>query len=186
MLLAPRRGRVCLFPTPSSDRNTAASQPHPLPQLSMRSPGRLPNCSSSNGQCLPCFQNLWVPLPAQLPSSYCTHYPWHKNVLLVVSRFLQNRFKTLKYSLRKQYSVSQKTCNINIADIIQTGGRIGTQLQPVILHGGCRRGSAARPSTGPLSRKEAAEFPVFASCPVTQPGRVTALESDLFQETAFP
>nr|KAF6430187.1 hypothetical protein HJG59_015532 [Molossus molossus] len=43
--------------------------------------------------------------------------------------------------------------------LVPTGGRIGTQLQPVILHGGCRRGSAARPSTGPSQERKLLNFP---------------------------
>ena len=58
-------------------------------------PCLLLNCWNCSGQCLLCFQHPWVPFPAQ-PSQAAALCITHniKNVPLVVSRFLKNRFKT--------------------------------------------------------------------------------------------
>lgn len=70
------------------------------------------NCSNYNGQCLLCVQHPWVLLlvqPSQAAASCITHNI--KNVPLVVSRFLKNRFKT-SLILSEEAIYHRKSCNL--------------------------------------------------------------------------
>lgn len=116
-------GKYC--PLPGEAGSASPPTPPPANQINKLLPSHicshisayalsrlLLNCSNYNGQCLLCFQHPWVLLrarPSQAAISCITHNI--KNVPLVVSRFLKNRFKT-SLILSEEVIYHRKSCNL--------------------------------------------------------------------------